>query len=372
MWRAVHIGGTNGKGSVAAMVAAALRAGGWRVGLYTSPHLVSVRERMLVDGTAMSEDAFAAWTARLRPVIEDANASFFEATTAIAFADFAARGVDIGVVEVGLGGRLDSTNVLVPLVSAVTTIAREHSEYLGSDLGDIAREKAGIAKLGVPFLTGEPDPRVRAVLVGEAEQRGALVASPDLEAWSRSPWVRPGLVGVHQRRNAALAAAVCEALPEPFAPGPEAVALGIATARLPGRFDRRGRYVFDVAHNPHAISALVATLDAEALPAPIHAVVGILADKAWAEMLDRLAPHVDALWLTEVPGAPTERQWDLDEVGRWASVTAVRGGQPAAVEPQFRQALDAAASGAATVLVTGSFYTVGAALAALPGFSPIG
>jgi len=354
------------------MVTAVLRAAGWRVGLYTSPHLVSVRERMVVDGEPISEDAFAAWTDHLRPVIHETNASFFEATTAIALADFGARGADIAVIEVGLGGRLDSTNVLVPLVSAVTTVGHEHSEYLGTDLAGIAREKAGIAKPGVPFVTGEPDPSVRAVLVSEAERLGAVVASPDLDALVAAPWVRPGLVGAHQRRNAALAVAVCEALPAPFTPGRDAAARGIAAARIPGRFDRRGRYVFDVAHNPQAIAALEASLIVEQLSAPLHGVVAILADKAWAAMLDRLAPHLDGLWLTEAPGAPPERQWDLGQVEQWGRAARLRGGGKAVVEPDFARALEDATSGAGTVLITGSFYTVGAAMAALPGFSPIG
>src|SRR5205807_2744299 len=141
--------------------------------LYTSPHLVSVTERMAVNGQRITEDSFVMWTDRLRPHIERLEASFFEATTAIAFADFAARGVDVAVIEVGLGGRLDSTNVITPLASVVTKIALEHTDYLGPDLASIAREKAGIAKPGVPFVTGEQDQRVREVLVSEAKQRGA-------------------------------------------------------------------------------------------------------------------------------------------------------------------------------------------------------
>lgn len=124
----IHIGGTNGKGSTCAFVANELRAQGWRVGLYTSPHLVSPTERITVDGVAIGEDAFTEWTEQLKPHIERLDASFFEATTAIAIADLAARGVDIAVIEVGLGGRLDATNVLTPLVSAVTKIALEHTE----------------------------------------------------------------------------------------------------------------------------------------------------------------------------------------------------------------------------------------------------
>jgi dihydrofolate synthase/folylpolyglutamate synthase len=166
----VHIGGTNGKGSVSTLVASALAEAGWRVGLYTSPHLVSFRERMRVDGVPISEAAVAMWTDRLRPRILQRQATFFEATTAIAFADFAARGVEIAVVEVGLGGRLDSTNVVRPLVSAVTKIERDHMKYLGDTLERIACEKAGIAKPGAPFVIGERDPAVVEVLRQEAHR----------------------------------------------------------------------------------------------------------------------------------------------------------------------------------------------------------
>ena len=152
------MGGTNGKGSVAVLAYAALREAGYSVGLYTSPHLVDVRERVMVDERPISRTAFAEWTARLRPEIERVQASFFEATTAMAFADFAARRVDVAVIEVGLGGRLDCTNVVTPLASAVTTVARDHTEYLGDSLEAIAREKAGIAKRNTPFVMPERIP----------------------------------------------------------------------------------------------------------------------------------------------------------------------------------------------------------------------
>src|SRR5687768_1693999 len=129
----IHIGGTNGKGSVSTLVAEALQEAGWRVGLYTSPHLVSFRERIRVNGAPITQEAVAAWVTKLRPAIEEHHATFFEASTAIAFADFAARGAEIAVVEVGLGGRLDSTNVVEPLVSAVTKVAMDHTKYLGED-----------------------------------------------------------------------------------------------------------------------------------------------------------------------------------------------------------------------------------------------
>src|SRR6476660_2204021 len=154
----IHIGGTNGKGSVSALVAAALAEAGWRVGLYTSPHLVSFRERLRVDGVPISEDAMAMWTDRRRSLVVERKATFFEVSTAIAFADFAARGAEIVVAEVRWGGRLDSTNVLRPLVSAVTKIERDHMKYLGDTLELIACEKAGIAKPGTPFVVAERDP----------------------------------------------------------------------------------------------------------------------------------------------------------------------------------------------------------------------
>src|SRR3954451_8379971 len=166
----IHIGGTNGKGSVSTLVAEALREAGWRVGLYTSPHLVSFRERIQVGGVPISEEAVAMWTGRLLTPILERKATFFEATTALAFADFAARGAEVVVAEVGLGGRLDSTNVLHPLVSAVTKIERDHMKYLGDTLELIACEKAGIAKPGTPFIIGERDPALVDVLRREARK----------------------------------------------------------------------------------------------------------------------------------------------------------------------------------------------------------
>jgi dihydrofolate synthase/folylpolyglutamate synthase len=357
----IHIGGTNGKGSVATLVAQTLQRSGRRVALYTSPHLVDVRERMLVDGRPIPPDAFAMWTAVLRPEIERRGASFFEATTALAFADFAARGAEIAVVEVGLGGRLDSTNVVVPLVSAVTTVAMEHMEYLGSTLEAIAREKAGIAKTGRPFVIGERDPAIAGVLAAAAAATGAMPLVVSTESTYDGPL---GLGGVHQRRNAAVAAAVLDTLPERLRPSPADRSVAFATATLPGRFDRRGRWLFDVAHNPAGIATLVAGLETARLPAPIHALVGVLADKDWRAMIAELDGTVDRLWLTTPPSAPPERRWSLEEVG-----TAFRH---ATTEPDFDRALTDIETGAGSIVVTGSFHTVGDAMARLPGFAPLG
>jgi len=371
----VHIGGTNGKGSVTTLVAQALRAAGWRVGTYTSPHLVSFRERIIVDGVPISEAAVGMWTKKLYPLIEASGATFFEATTAIAFADLAARGAEIAVVEVGLGGRLDSTNVVRPLVSAVTKIAMDHQKYLGDTLQQIAREKAWIAKPGAPFVIGERDPDIVAVLKEEAKQavraveadgRADLrVLGPDYE------WNGPlGLLGRHQRRNAGVAHGVLMALPDPYRPQHEAIEAGFRGAAVPGRLDWRGKWLFDVAHNPDGMRALTRAIIELQPSRPIHALVSILGDKEWAEMLVELDRVVDVGVLTVAPSADT-RKWDLAWLRRWLENTARPPARASwALVPDFENALARAERGAGTVLVTGSFHTVGDVMGAV-GLAPV-
>ncbi|HKW40462.1 MAG TPA: folylpolyglutamate synthase/dihydrofolate synthase family protein [Gemmatimonadales bacterium] len=362
----IHVGGTNGKGSTCTFVAAELRARGWRVGVYTSPHLVSVRERMVVDGVPIPEEAFVEWATFLQPHIERLDASFFEATTAIAFADLAARGVDVAVIEVGLGGRLDATNVITPLVAAVTKIAREHTDYLGHDLASIAREKAGIAKRAVPFVTGEPDPTVREVLVAEAGRRGA---SPITVVDTTAPATRLlGLRGRHQQANAWVALATLNSLPDSFGAVRSDWPESFGRAYIAGRFDVRGRWIFDVAHNPDGAGVLADTLREYDPPHPRHALVGVLGDKDYLGMIERLKGEVDAFTFTVPATAPERRRWDLGRVADELGDLAV----PHGFEPDFERALERVQDGAATVIVTGSFHTVGDALARLPGFAPVG
>ncbi|MEO8452453.1 MAG: Mur ligase family protein, partial [Gemmatimonadota bacterium] len=318
---AVHVGGTNGKGSVTTLVAAALRAAGWRVGVYMSPHLVSFRERIQVDGVPISEAAVATWVDALRTAIEATEATFFEATTAIALADIAARGAEIAVIEVGLGGRLDSTNVLEPLVSAVTKIAIDHQKYLGDSLEAIAREKAWIAKPGAPFVIGERDPAIVEVLRSEAASAIRSIdpaAVPDIRVLPPDyEWTGPlGLLGPHQRRNAAVAQGILAALPAPYRPSLSEINAGFGGATLPGRLDRRGRWLFDVAHNPDGMRALTHAITTLDLPRPIHALVSILSDKAWPEMLVELDRVVDQGVLTFAPTAEG-RRWDPEWLARW-------------------------------------------------------
>ena len=331
---------------------------------------MSATERILVDGVPISEDAFAQWTDTLRPHIERLEASFFECLTAIAFADFAARHVDIAVVEVGLGGRLDATNVITPLVSVVTKIALEHTDYLGPDLISIAREKAGIAKPGVPFVTGEQNPAVLEALREEAHRRGA---SPIIHL-SRFPLPASrsslGLRGPHQAQNAAVARAALAVLPEPFGLRGSEVPASFADAFIPGRFEVRGSWIFDVAHNPDGMDVVVAALEEARPRRPLHALVGIRNDKEWRPMLERILPAVDRLILTVAPTVPDHQRWLARDLAGWADERVI--GQPVVFEPDFARALEMVQEGAATTLVTGSFHTVGDALAALPGFAPVG
>jgi dihydrofolate synthase / folylpolyglutamate synthase len=365
----VHVAGTNGKGSTCAFTAAELRARGFRVGVYTSPHLVSVRERVVADGVPISEEAFAEWAGFLKPHIERLDASFFEATTAIALADLAARGVDIAVIEVGLGGRLDSTNVITPLVSVVTKIAREHTDYLGADLASIAREKAGIAKPGVPFVTGERDPDVRRVLVDEAVRRGA---DPVILVDTDRPPISPlGLRGRHQQANAWVALAALNALPPPFGCVGDGWPESFSDAYIPGRFDVRGKWIFDVAHNPDGARVLADALRDCNPPRPRRVLLGVLGDKDYLGMIECLGPEVDAFVFTQPDTAPARRRWDLGRLERELG-GPVAGGDERVFEPDFEGALERVQDGAETVIVTGSFHTVGDALARLPGFAPVG
>ena len=317
----VHVGGTNGKGSVTTLVSAALRAAGWRVGTYTSPHLVSFRERIAVGGTPIGEEAVAMWTEHLRPTADELGATFFETTTAMAFADFAARGAEIAVVEVGLGGRLDSTNVVRPIASVVTKIEMDHQKYLGETLEAIAREKAWIAKPGAPFVIGETRPALIEVLRREAlASVRSMATGAEADVRVVGPEVSYdgalALHGAHQRRNAAVAAALLRVLPAPYRPDEAALRDGFATATIPGRLDRRGKWLFDVAHNPDGVAALCKAIVDLAPPRPVHALVSILGDKAWPEMLVQLDRVVERGVLTVTPSAEG-RRWDLDWLRRW-------------------------------------------------------
>jgi dihydrofolate synthase/folylpolyglutamate synthase len=374
----IHIAGTNGKGSVCASLETVLRRQGFRVGTYTSPHLVDFRERFRIDGAPIDEAPIFDFLERWTPRVETLGVTFFEATTAMGFQLFADAQVDIAVIETGLGGRLDATNVVRPLVAGVTSIGFDHMEWLGETLPQIAREKAGIFKSGVPAIVGEPDLAVRRVLAEEAARRGAapvrIVAEEGeatailvTAAGTRFRWqgleVATGLAGHHQVANALVTLTMLDALPAPFDVPRKAAVAALAEVRLAGRFSRQGCWIFDVAHNPAGAAVTAETLRAVSPPGPLVALVSVLGDKDWRGILRALAPVVHGFLLTNAPTAPTSRAWVASEALAFA-----RGeGWRAELEPDFDRALARAPSMGETILVTGSFHTVGDAMARLPG-----
>ena len=366
--RAFHVGGTNGKGSVTVTLAALLRAQGLRVAQYTSPHLVDFRERFLIDGVPITEDDVTDWIARRTPIVQQLGATFFEATTAMGFELFAAANVDVAVIEVGLGGRLDATNVLTPLAAGVASIGIDHTEYLGTTREQIAFEKAGIFKSGRPALIGEPDAEIRELLAHHARATGAApirsvaddapVSDIVIEPTGGTSFtmggrrLHTGLTGAHQASNTALAVLMLEAAGYSYSAD---VLPGVT---LPGRFQRVGRYIFDVAHNPDGAAVLAKTLQAVAPPKPIVAVVSVQADKDWRGILTALSASVDHFVLTSAPTAPESRAWRPED-----AVTFAREHQWSAdIEHDFARALAKGESAGGTVLVTGSFHTVGDAM----------
>lgn len=374
--RTIHVAGTNGKGSVCAMLDAALRAKGLRVARYSSPHLVDFRERFLIDGTAVAPERIVEFVRRWTPEAERLGATFFEATTAMAFAFFEEAAVDVAVVETGLGGRLDATNVLTPLVAGVTTIGIDHVEYLGATREEIAYEKAGIFKRGVPAVIGEPDPAIRRLLSDHARSHGAMpvrivfddggpaavrVSAAGTTFSFRGRMLSTPLLGAHQAANAAVAVTMLGELPDALCPSDAEVADGLARVRLPGRFQRVGKYIFDVAHNPDGASVLSGTLAELEAPRPVVAVLSVLADKDWRGIMRALQPVVQHFILTNAPTAPPSRAWDLPEPLAYAR----DNGWSAEVLRDFDRALVRADEEGATVLVTGSFHTVGDAMSRL-------
>jgi dihydrofolate synthase / folylpolyglutamate synthase len=389
----VLVGGTNGKGSVCALLEAVLlRAcgGALRVGTYTSPHLVSFRERIRVDGRPVGMAELEAAAERLRPAAIAQGATYFEAATVLGFDLFAEQAVDVAVVEVGMGGRLDATNVLDPLVTAVTQVALDHTEILGDTLEDIAGEKAGIFRAGVPALTAERGGEALAALREGAARAGTVLHTLEemaeleevrLEATGTSfvlrsrAWgerrLRVPLAGAHQARNAALAAEILARLPDGLRPSGEELDAGFGAASWPGRLqtlDAGGtRCILDVAHNPDGARALAAALEALDPPRPVVLLLSVLADKELEGIVTPLLPLIDAVVATVAPSSPPERRRDLVELER----ALVRLGARAHSVPELGAAFERARTLAphGTVLVSGSIHTVGDVLAYL-GMSP--
>ena len=401
----VLVAGTNGKGSTAAALASILQAAGMKSGLYTSPHLVHINERIQVNGEPIRDDDFAL----LHDVVDRTaerlvtegdlpwHPSFFEMLTAMAFEHFARVRPDVAVLEVGMGGRLDATNVVEPRVSVITDVALDHQKYLGNTIGEIAREKAGIIRPGGVVVTLPQLPEANDVIGNTILDQGAravnavpyvppvspgstqyLVPSTQrnraigmlqqypLEVLGEKILVESPLVGRHQLRNLALAIAAAEELHNQGFPQitPKAIERGIHETRWPGRFQvipsdgSRPEYVLDVAHNPAGAWALRSTLSAAYAERPFTMVFGVLRDKAVAEIAEILFPLAEQVIVTH---ANNPRSASVEEIRQAASRVA----------GDIREAADVAsalvhagkiAGNSGLVVVTGSIYIVGEAM----------
>jgi dihydrofolate synthase/folylpolyglutamate synthase len=332
-YRTLHIAGTNGKGSTAAMAAAVLRAAGYRVGLYTSPHLVEFRERIRVNGEMIAESRVAQLTEQLQALCQpDLSPTFFEYTTAMAFQHFADSGVDVAVLEVGLGGRFDATNVVMPMACAVTTISLDHQEYLGTTCSSIAFEKAGILKPGVPVVLGRIEDDAWRTIDQAARERQAPVfrLNEDFRTEGEQPQqfsyrglgmqydgLTCALEGRHQLDNAACALALLgAAAPKGIAVTAEAVRAGLREVNWAGRLevvDRRPTILLDGAHNPAAATALADSLtrsDRSHPSRPVVLVLGMMRDKDHRGFVEPLRDLVDEVVLTQadLPRAATAQE----------------------------------------------------------------
>ena len=380
----IHVGGTSGKGSTCTMIAAVLQAAGRRTGLHTKPHLRIATERARVDGVAVSPERFAALLEEMMPVIERVAArygrpTYYETLLALAFAHFAAERVDVAVVEVGLGGRLDGTNVLQPVVTAITSVGYDHTEVLGDTLEAIAREKAGIAKSGIPFVIAPVAPEATAALEARASEAGAPIVRVSDAVRIEDLTMRSGeyaqrfvavtsraryrislpVYGTFQVANAATAVAALEQLPERLRPDRRSVERGFARAEIPGRmevFAESPPIVFDIAHNVEKAEALTASLRKTFPNRRVHYVVAIGESKDAARILTTLTSVPSTLTCTsfEVAGRRAISPQLLAELAESLGVDSTAIADPVAALAAAR----AQAASEDVVVVTGSTFVV--------------
>ncbi len=382
-----HIAGTNGKGSTAAFLDSILRRAGFRTGLYTSPHLEKINERIRIAGEEISDEAFAESFTRIYGLIEEllaagklrAHPTYFECITAMAFEALARAHADFGVFEVGLGGRLDATNILMPAITILTRVDFDHENFLGHSLREIAAEKAGILKPGVPIVSAPQPPEARDVILRRAAELGCPVVETGsvfhveresfergsaraLAAETASGWqveLAPRLPGRFQLENALCAVATARLLQSRgFRIPDDAIAAGIAAADWPGRLEQlqSDPAVFlDGAHNPAAAREIYAFWDQNFTGRRIFLIFGALRDKAVDEIAGRLFPRAAAVFLTE------PRTSRAISAKRLAELTGHHAARYQAV-PDAEEALElalAAASPEDAIFITGSLYLVG-------------
>ncbi|MCQ2343632.1 MAG: bifunctional folylpolyglutamate synthase/dihydrofolate synthase [Paludibacteraceae bacterium] len=350
----IHIAGTNGKGSTSHLMAAALQSAGLKVGLYTSPHLVDFSERIRINGEEISHEYVADFIEKAQPLIMEVQPSFFEITTSLAFCYFRDMNVDVAVIEVGLGGRLDCTNVITPLVSVITNISLEHTDLLGDTVEKIAYQKAGIIKKGVPVVVGERDERIMPVFEAEAAEVGTAIV-PHYEG----DVPRTELLGEHQLRNARTAFMALREVAGRFGVTDENIAYGfshvVELTGLMGRWQTIGtcpRVICDVGHNAACLKVDVEQLAHERYNR-LRVVFGVVADKDYEKMLSIMPSEATYYYVQ----ANIPRALDGKILSEKGSLMGRMGEFCGTVDEGYRRALGDAAMDD-LVLVCGSNFTV--------------
>ncbi|MDQ2658917.1 MAG: bifunctional folylpolyglutamate synthase/dihydrofolate synthase [Verrucomicrobiota bacterium] len=355
--RIIHVAGTNGKGSVCAMTAAITRAGGYRTGLFTSPHLVTFRERIQVDGAMIPETKVARGLTSIRDLIGgwEPHPTFFEIATALSLLHFREANCEIVVLETGMGGRLDATNATTPVVSVITPINYDHQKWLGETLAEIAGEKAGIIKPRIPAVSAQQLPEATAVLREKARELSAPLE------FVRETFGKVALAGAHQQQNAALAVAALAAAKIPVSE--RAISAGLTNVNWPARFQRWDeRTVIDGAHNPAGARTLAQTWRETFGDEKATIIIGIFADKDAAEIYRELAPIAARAILTNFRGGRI-----MPAVELAAIITSITPTMPHALAASPPEALRMARENAERILIAGSLHLAGEMLAFLQG-----
>ena len=355
----IHVAGTNGKGSVCAMIDSICRAQGHRTGLFTSPHLVTFRERIRINGEMISEDVVANGLSAIRNLVADwdPHPTFFEVTTALALKYFSETNIDVAILETGIGGRLDATNAIQSNVSVITQIDFDHKEWLGNTLAEIAKEKAGIIKLGIPVISASQRPEAEKVIRARAAECEAPLQFVT-ESYDDSPIALPGQ---HQKQNAAIAIAALRAAK--IGVDNSTIARGLATIDWPARFQKWDeRSIIDGAHNPAAARTLAETWCEVFGDQRATLILAILSDKDFGGICEALAPISDYVFL---PKIRSERAASPEELAKILSTLTPP--LPYSITPSLGEALGFARAKPNPILITGSLHFAGEALAHLQG-----
>ena len=362
--RFIHVAGTNGKGSTCAMLESVYRAAGLRVGLYTSPHLIAFGERIQINRQVISEADIIRLVGQMRDLLAtfptDRHPTFFEVVTVMALRYFADQGCDLIIWETGLGGRLDATNIVTPLVSVITSIGLDHEKWLGDTLAKIAGEKAGIIKAGVPVVTGVTEPEPLAVIEAVAAARNARLTKVPPAKNGIAGSANLSLIGPHQRHNAAVAEAALHAVATVFPINDDAIRFGLENTFWPGRLQRLQRggqlLLLDGAHNPQGAAALAETLWEDFAGRSPALIFGAMKDKDVPAILGLLAPLGGRIVATKIS---SERALPAGELARLC-----RRANPSATVSEAQSVGDALEQvrDEPFVLLTGSLYFVGEAL----------